>query len=52
MMRFGIKAKILIFAAVTWAFIFGAYSIYIYKDRIAQTERMALTTAKLLASEI
>ena len=52
MKRFGIKVKILIFAAAVWAFIFGAYSIYIYKDRIAQTRRMALTTAKLLASQI
>lgn len=51
-MRFGIKVKILIFAAVVWAFIFGAYSLYIYKDRIEQTRRMALTTAKLLARQI
>lgn len=51
-MRFGIRVKLLIFAAFVWAVIFGVYSVYIYKERIAQTRRMALTTADLLSRKI
>src|SRR3990172_9405974 len=51
-MRLGIRGKILLFAAAVWAFIFGAYSLYIYKERTEQTRRMALTTANLLSREI
>lgn len=51
-MRLGIRGKILIFAAVVWAFIFGAYSVYIYKARTEQTRRMAVTAADLLSREI
>ncbi len=51
-MRFGIRAKILIFAAIVWAFIFGVYSVYIYYERIEQTRRMALTTVNILARQI
>jgi methyl-accepting chemotaxis protein len=51
-MRFGIRVKILIFAAIAWAFIFGVYSVYIYYERTEQTRRMALSTANLLAREI
>jgi len=51
-MRFGIRVKLLIFAAFVWAVIFGIYSVYIYKERIAQTRRMALTTADLLSRKI
>jgi len=51
-MRFGIRVKLLIFAAVVWAVIFGVYSVYIYKERIVQTRRMALTTADLLSRKI
>jgi len=48
-MRFGIRVKLLIFAALVWAVIFGVYSLYIYKERIAQTQRMALVTAETLS---
>ena len=51
-MRFGIRVKLLIFAALVWAVIFGVYSVYLYKVRIAQTRRMALTTADLLSRKI
>jgi len=51
-MRLGIRAKLLIFATLVWAVIFGAYSVYIYKERIAQTRRMALMTASYLTREI
>lgn len=42
----------MIFAALVWAVIFGIYSVYIYKERIVQTQRMALTTASFLSREI
>ncbi|MCC6503145.1 MAG: DUF3365 domain-containing protein [Deltaproteobacteria bacterium] len=48
-MRFGIRVKLLIFAALVWAVIFGVYSLYIYQERIAQTQRMALMTAETLS---
>lgn len=48
-MRFGIRVKLLIFAALVWAVIFGVYSLYIYQERIAQTQRMALMTAGFLS---
>jgi len=51
-MRIGIRVKLLIFAALAWAFIFGIYSVYIYKERIAQTHRMALMTAGYLSREL
>ncbi|MFQ5735557.1 MAG: methyl-accepting chemotaxis protein [Thermodesulfobacteriota bacterium] len=51
-MRFGIRVKLLIFAALVWAVIFGVYSVYIYKERIAQTRRMAITTADFLSRKI
>ncbi len=51
-MRFGIRVKLLIFAALAWTVIFGAYSVYIYKERTEQTRRMALTTASLLSRKI
>lgn len=51
-MRFGIRSKLLIFAALVWAVIFGVYSTYIYKERTEQTRRMALTTASYLSREI
>ena len=48
-MRFGIRVKLLIFAALVWAVIFGVYSLYIYQERIEQTQRMALMTAGFLS---
>ena len=48
-MRFGIRVKLLIFAAFVWAVIFGVYSLYIYQERIEQTQRMALMTAGFLS---
>ncbi|MBI5810509.1 MAG: DUF3365 domain-containing protein, partial [Deltaproteobacteria bacterium] len=51
-MRLGVRLKLLIFAALVWAVIFGVYSVYIYKERTEQTRRMALTTANLLSREI
>lgn len=51
-MRFGIRGKLLIFAALVWAVIFGIYSVYIYKERIEQTRRMSLTTASFLSRKI
>lgn len=51
-MRFGIRGKLLIFAALVWAAIFGVYSVYIYQERIQQTRRMALNTASFLSREI
>jgi methyl-accepting chemotaxis protein len=48
-MRFGIRVKLLIFAGLVWAVIFGVYSLYIYQERIAQTQRMALMTAGFLS---
>lgn len=51
-MRFTVRMKLLIFAAIAWAVIFGAYGYYIYNERIAQTERMAISTARYLSSEI
>lgn len=48
-MRLGIRVKLLIFAALVWAVIFGVYSLYIYQERIAQTRRMALMTAGFLS---
>ncbi len=51
-MRFGIRVKLLIFAALVWAVIFGVYSVYIYRERIEQTRRMALSTANFLSRKI
>lgn len=51
-MRFGIRVKLLIFAALVWAIIFGVYSAYIYNERIEQTRRMSLNTASFLLREI
>ena len=51
-MRIGVRGKLLIFAALVWAVIFGAYSLYIYNERIEQTRRMALNTASFLSREI
>ena len=51
-MRLGIRGKIFLFAVIAWAFIFGLYAVYVYRERTAQTERMALTAASLLAREI
>ncbi|MBW7956927.1 MAG: DUF3365 domain-containing protein [Deltaproteobacteria bacterium] len=51
-MRIGIRVKLLIFAALVWAVIFGIYSVYIYKERIAQTQRMAHMTASYLTREL
>ncbi|MBI5643343.1 MAG: DUF3365 domain-containing protein [Deltaproteobacteria bacterium] len=51
-MRFGIRGKLLIFAALVWAVIFGVYSFYIYYERIEQTRRMALTTANFLSRKV
>ncbi|MDP2689946.1 MAG: hypothetical protein Q8P48_07515, partial [Deltaproteobacteria bacterium] len=51
-MRFGIRVKLLIFAALVWAVIFGVYSVYLYKERIEQTRRMAITTANLLSRKV
>lgn len=51
-MRFGIRMKLLIFAVLVWAVIFGVYSVYIYGERIEQTRRMALATASLLSRKI
>lgn len=51
-MNFGIRAKLLLFAAGVWAVIFGVYSVYIYNERIEQTRRMALSTASFLTSQI
>src|SRR3990170_1991239 len=48
-MRFGIRVKLLIFAHLVWAVIFGVYSLYIYQERIAQPQRMALMTAGFLS---
>src|SRR3972149_4069606 len=38
-MRFGIRTKMLVFTAVAWTFIFGAYGVYVYKERIEETRR-------------
>lgn len=51
-MRFGVRGKLLIFAALVWAVIFGIYSVYIYKERIEQTRRMSLATASFLSRKI
>ncbi|WKZ31994.1 MAG: methyl-accepting chemotaxis protein [Thermodesulfobacteriota bacterium] len=51
-MRIGIRVKLLIFAALVWAVIFGIYSVYIYNERIAQTQRMAHMTASYLTREL
>ncbi len=51
-MRIGVRVKLLIFAAAVWAVIFGAYSAYIYYERIEQTQRMGLNTATILSREI
>ncbi|MBI5969713.1 MAG: DUF3365 domain-containing protein [Deltaproteobacteria bacterium] len=51
-MRIGVRVKLLIFAAAVWAVIFGAYSAYIYYERIEQTRRMGLNTANILSREI
>lgn len=51
-MRLGIRVKLLIFAGLVWAVIFGIYSYYIYHERIEQTRRMSLTTASFLSREI
>lgn len=51
-MRFGIRSKLLIFAALVWAVIFGVYSVYIYRERTEQTRRMALSTADFLTRKI
>ena len=51
-MRFGIRTKLLVFATLVWAVIFGVYSFYIYHERIEQTRRMALMAADLLSRKI
>jgi len=51
-MKFSIRVKLLIFAAFIWTVIFGVYAAYIYKERIAQTRRMALTTATFISREV
>src|SRR5574340_1417246 len=51
-MKFSIRVKLLIFAAFIWTVIFGVYALYIYKERIAQTRRMALTTASFNSREV
>lgn len=51
-MKFGIRTKLLVFAALVWAVIFGVYSFYIYHERIEQTRRMALVAVDLLTRKI
>src|SRR3990172_551890 len=51
-MRFGIRTKMLVFTAVAWTFIFGAYGVYVYKERIEQTRRMALANSDIQSREI
>lgn len=51
-MRYGIRAKILIYAIILWTLIFGIYSVITYKQRIEQVRRSALSTAALLSKEI
>ena len=50
-MRYGIRAKILIYAIIIWVLIFGIYSAITYKQRIEQVRRSALATATLLSKE-
>ena len=40
-MRYGIRAKILIYAIIIWVLIFGIYSAITYKQRIEQVRRSA-----------
>lgn len=51
-MSLGIRGKILLFAVLAWTFIFIVYAAHVYRERTAQTERMALTAASLLAKEV
>ncbi|MBI5233179.1 MAG: DUF3365 domain-containing protein [Deltaproteobacteria bacterium] len=48
---FGIRAKLLIFAALVWVVIFGIYGAYTYWEKVAQTKRLAVKSAALLAGQ-
>jgi methyl-accepting chemotaxis protein len=49
---FGIRGKLLIFGAVSWVVIFGAYGAYTYSEKVAQIERLGVMTASALSRQI
>lgn len=48
----GIRAKLLIFGALSWVIIFGVYGTYSYMEKVAQMKRLSIMTASMLSNQI
>ena len=49
---FGIRGKLLVFAALVWLVIFGLYGTYVYLEKIDRMKEYGVNTASILSEQI